>query len=710
MFDYYPQTQKLIWSDVTRSHFGMVPQKEIDHEMFLAAVHPEDRERVRQTGLAMGRPGNGGQLAIEYRAVGDDGRERWLAVRGRMLFDSGNRPIRMIGTVLDIGERKRLEEQLRRQAEELEKVMEVAPVAVLVSRELDCHQITGNRAANLLCELDEPANLSSSPDGDKLPGWRFVRDGVPIPPQELPIQIACTTGKEVRDWEAEMIMSSGARKFIWGGASPLRDAAGQVRGAVGAFEDITAIRLRADAALRESQERFRIRTLFMANMSHELRTPLNSILGFSGILRRDKSMSAKQAEALDIISRSGAQLLALIDDILDMIRIETGHERLEIATADAVELVREVMSMMHALARQKKLALSSAWSGETVRLIRVDGPKLRRILVNLLENAIKYTDAGSVTLRLNTVFGEGGKPRLKIEVQDTGIGIAPEEQPHIFEAFVQLSRPNARKGSGLGLAICREALRIMGGTIRVESSLGKGSTFYVELPVEIANESVAEDTRSATSSDREQWRILLIEPDSSNRLLFTRLLQGAGFRLRSAEDAETGMAIFREWEPHFIWLDIRLQTAAGIEVATRIRALQGGRSVKIAALSANRFADKHAGVSAGVIDDFIRRPWGANAILECMERLLGVRHFRFDPAAKPVAVSAASDLSGVAGLHEGLKSQLLKAVLLLDKQRIIEAIHSVSAIDPALAAELTTHAEALEFTLIMRAVLPKGPS
>ena len=710
MFDYYPQTGKLVFSNITKTYFGMAPQTDIDHDMFLAAVHPEDREHVRQTGLALTMPGTDGQLAIEYRSVGvEDGRERWLGVRGRMLFDPDNRATRMIGTVLDISVRKRLEEQLRQRAETLEKLMEVAPVALLVANDPECREISGNPAGNEMFEAEQGANLSLTQKGGSYPDLQFFRGGRAVLPKELPLQVAVAAGIEVRDWEAEAIMPSGARKFIWGGATPLRDAAGRVRGAVGAYQDITSMRQRAEATLRTSEERLRTMTLFLANVSHELRTPLGAILGFSWLLRREESLSDKHAEALDMISRSGSHLLTLINDTLDIARIETGHESLQITTVNVIELVREVMDMMHVPAQQKNLELSSAWIVPAARLIRIDGPKLRQILVNLLGNAIKYTDTGSVTLRVEMArVADAGKLRLRIEVQDTGVGIAPEEQAHVFEPFVQLSRTNTRKGSGLGLAICRETAHIMGGAIEVTSSPGMGSTFRVELPVEIAEESgfgdVSEIDSRVVAPDQPQFRILLIEDDKANRLLLMRLLEGAGFQVRTAADTETGMGVCSEWRPHFVWLDLRLHGTIGVDAIARIRALPDGRDMKIAVLTTGVFDEQRDAFLVAGADDFVRRPWSPRIIFECMERLLGVKYVHSAPPAR--SVTGPYDLTGIDRLPENLKSTLLNALLLLDKERIVRAIHSISSIDPALGGQLTRHAEALEFTAILHAVQP----
>jgi PAS domain S-box-containing protein len=255
-FDFYPQSQKLIWSDITKGHFGLPPEADADHGMFLRAVHPDDRERIRQTGLSLLVPGCDGRLAADYRTIGvQDGKERWIAVRGRMLFDEENRPTRLIGTTLDISERKRLEEELRRRAEELQKIMDVAPVALFVAHDPECREVTVNRMGNTMLEAAEGANSPSAPGGST-PPCPFFRDGVEIPVHELPLQTAAR-GVEVRDSELEALLPSGRRRLHWGHATPLRDAAGRVRGAIAAVQDVTEARQRTDALLRESEERFR---------------------------------------------------------------------------------------------------------------------------------------------------------------------------------------------------------------------------------------------------------------------------------------------------------------------------------------------------------------------------------------------------------------------------------------------------------------------
>jgi signal transduction histidine kinase len=226
------------------------------------------------------------------------------------------------------------------------------------------------------------------------------------------------------------------------------------------------------------------KTTFLANMSHELRTPLNAILGFSNLLRESRRVPEKQRRDLDIINRSGEHLLSLINDVLDMAKIDAGHILIENALLDLSDLAYGVMDLMRLRAKEKGIELSLQQTTEFCEFVRADGEKLRQVLVNLVGNAVKYTERGSVILRV------GGRPAedsqnclLVMEVQDTGIGIAAEDQARIFDPFVQAGKLSSYKGTGLGLAITKKYIELMEGTIQLESAPGKGSVFRVQIPV-----------------------------------------------------------------------------------------------------------------------------------------------------------------------------------------------------------------------------------
>jgi PAS domain S-box-containing protein len=254
-FDYCPETERFISSEIARRHFGLHPEVSRTRVDFLSAIHPEDRARVREVGMTA-IPGRNGEFAEEFRTIGiEDGRERWIALRGRTVFDAQGRPVRLIGTTVDVSERKELEEELRRRVEELQTIMDVAPVALFTAHDPECREVTVNRMANAIMETPEGSYSRSAPGGPISPR-KYLRDGVEVPSDQLPLQTAAR-GVAVRDAELEVVLPSGTRKVLLGHAVPLYDAGGRVRGAIAAAQDVTAVRRRAEDLLRESEERFR---------------------------------------------------------------------------------------------------------------------------------------------------------------------------------------------------------------------------------------------------------------------------------------------------------------------------------------------------------------------------------------------------------------------------------------------------------------------
>ena len=455
----------------------------------------------------------------------------------------------------------------------------------------------------------------------------------------------------------------------------------------------------------------RAKTIFLANMSHELRTPLNAILGFSNLLR-EGNISEKQRNDLDIINRSGEHLLNLINDTLDVAKIEAGRSILEIAPCELNSLIHDLINMMRVRAEAKNLALDVVQSAEFPRRVRADAPKLRQVLINILGNAIKYTEKGSVTLRLGAGLADNaGRLLLTFSVEDTGIGIAQEDQAQIFEAFVQLGKPAVQKGTGLGLTITRQFVELMGGTIHVESAPGKGSRFSVELPVELAQESEVMaprmDSRRIIGLEpgQPEYRVLVVEDEKGNSMVLERILESAGFLVGVATDGAQGVEVFQTWHPHFICIDLRMPVMDGFEATKRIRALEGGRDVKIAAVTASVFADERSQVLAAGMDDLVRKPYRPSELFDCIARHLGVRYRRAEalPASprEPPAELRPQDL---APLPEVLRNELSNALISLDRERIAQVIGRVSQRDAALGAMLALCADRFAFTAILDAV------
>jgi CheY-like chemotaxis protein len=295
---------------------------------------------------------------------------------------------------------------------------------------------------------------------------------------------------------------------------------------------------------------------------------------------------------------------------------------------------------------------------------------------------------------------------LMFEVEDTGAGIAAEDQERIFESFVRVGK-TTEKGTGLGLAITRQFLQLMGGAIRLESTPGKGSTFRVEVPVARAEEfeavtPLAGSGRIIGLEPRQaECRVLIVEDEKENSALLDRLLDNAGFAVRLAADGTQGVELFREWRPHFIWMDLRMPAMDGFEAVRRIRALEGGLEVKIAAVTASVFEGQRNEVLAAGFDDFIRKPYRPEAIFDCMARQLGVRYCR---DASPPATTGDSHAADLSALPEELRKDLASAVISLDRALIAGVIGRVAELDAALGVALVDLADRFAYTAILSAL------
>jgi signal transduction histidine kinase/ligand-binding sensor domain-containing protein/CheY-like chemotaxis protein len=464
---------------------------------------------------------------------------------------------------------------------------------------------------------------------------------------------------------------------------------------------------------KESAERAnKAKSAFLANMSHELRTPLNSILGFSTLLRDGNVPEEQRQNDLEIINRSGHHLLGLINNVLDLAKVESGRTELRLEPCDLKNLVTDITEMIRVRATEKNVALRVVDTPGSPRVVRTDGEKLRQVLTNLLGNAVKFTNKGTVTLTVNSRTTEDGRRLLLIfEVEDTGIGIAADDQARIFDAFVQAGNSTTHKGTGLGLTISRQFVKLMGGTIEVASTPGHGSRFRVELPAEPVNESelpqpeTAEGRITGVDLDGQEYRVLIVEDGAENRLILQRLMEGAGFQVRCAENGAQGVELFQRWRPHFIWMDLRMPLMDGKEAVRRIRDLEGGRAAKIAVVTASAFTSERDDVMAAGVDDFIRKPFQPGEIFDCMARHLGLRRvFTRSPQEPRRAPLSKEDLDT---LPRELVDELRTEIVRLDNQRIQDVIARISRSNPAIGQQLSHMAARFAYTAMLEAVRPE---
>ena len=443
----------------------------------------------------------------------------------------------------------------------------------------------------------------------------------------------------------------------------------------------------------------RAKSIFLANMTHELRTPMNAVLGFSRLMQNDNNLTIEQREVLDIINRSGNHLLELINQVLDMSKIESGRIVIENAPFDLGGTIRDIIDMMHERAESKGLTLEIDQCSSFPRVVSADAAKLRHIMINLLSNAIKYTQQGAVVLRLNTQSKSPDDPLVLIcEVEDSGIGIAKEDLSRIFDAFVQVGSLSDQHGTGLGLVITKQYAELMGGCITVDSEPGKGSIFRVYLPATRVNESLVEtfDERSVCSviglePGQAQYRILVVEDQPESRLLLKRLLESVGFSVFEACNGLEGVEMFKRHRPDFIWMDRRMPVMDGIEATQTILALPEGQHTKIAAVTASTYLEERQALLAAGVCAIVYKPYRNEEIFECMATHLGIR-YQYQDHDTHTSSSHVLDYKqatqALADCPETWLMLLQTAAGELDVERCQEIIHQIEAKHVELAEHL----------------------
>ncbi|MES2316380.1 MAG: transporter substrate-binding domain-containing protein [Pseudomonadota bacterium] len=465
------------------------------------------------------------------------------------------------------------------------------------------------------------------------------------------------------------------------------------------------------SAKEEAVAANRAKSVFLSNMSHELRTPLNAILGFSALLRHDANMSPAQKSTLDLINRSGENLLSLINEVLDMSKIEAERLALKKVCFNLGAMLADVAGLMRQRAETKHLQLIVEHGADMPQYVWRDENKLRQMLINLLGNAIKFTDRGTVSMHVTTLAGAlpelPDSLTLAIEVRDSGIGIALEDQARVFESFFQARSRSDQQGTGLGLAITSKLAELMGGRLTLSSEPGVGSCFRIELPVQTAEAEEAgwADVKrgrvTGLAAGQPAYRMLIVEDQLENWTLLQRLLEQAGFAVRVANNGLLGVEAFAEWRPHMVWVDVRMPVMDGIEATRRIRAQDGGAEVKIIAVTASAFRDERALIMAVGMDDFVSKPYREDEIFDCVALHLQVDFVRADVALAEALAKASAlpalQAADFAPLPAELRSQLRAALMALDRGQLAAVVAEIETEWPELAAQIVSMTEAFKF-------------
>ncbi|MBV5319329.1 MAG: response regulator [Desulfobulbaceae bacterium] len=554
------------------------------------------------------------------------------------------------------------------------------------------------------------------PDQWVIPYQHYRADGTtPMSAEDVPL-FRAFQGETFHNEQIVIVQTGGQRCFLLASGQAMFDRHHAKIGAVISLHDITEQKIAEThliAAKEAAEAANRAKSSFLANMSHELRTPLNAILGFSDILRQSPNLTEAQKQNLGIIHKSGDYLLGLINDVLDLSKIDAGLIQLNNAPFDALSMILGAVEMMQGRALEKGLQLRVDQSPDFPRHIIGDETKLRQIVINLLSNAVKATKQGCVILHLGV---QGQAEYLVLEVEDTGSGIASDYLAKIFTAFYQVESFGNQQGTGLGLTITQQFVALMGGRLTVASTLGKGSTFRVELPLQLAGPEYLPEERRESGKVLElepgqpKYRVLVVDDQLENRLLLAQLLEKVGFIVQLAEDGAEAVARFQSWRPRFVWMDQRMPVMDGAEATRRIRVLPGGEKVKIVAVTASVFEQEDTTLLQAGFDAIVHKPYLSEQIYDIMASLLGVRYIYASPEASAPLPSELSS-QALAALPVSLRHAFAEALTTLDVERIETLVAEISAIDAALAASINLLVENYNYQPIVNVLddLPLAP-
>jgi PAS domain S-box-containing protein len=503
-------------------------------------------------------------------------------------------------------------------------------------------------------------------------------DGTPYSSDDCPIFRAFKTGQPCRR-EGEVLWRRDGSSFPSEYAAYPIVSGGVIEGAVVTFSDISE-RLRAQDELRELKDAAetanRAKSEFLAAMSHELRTPLHSVLGHAQLLRRQEGLLGGQVKALSVIQQSGEHLLGLIDEILDMAKIEHGTLDIVDDPFDLHRLLETIAAIMRVRAEAKGLAFTTTESAQLPAAVHGDERRLRQVLTNLLDNAIKYTRSGTVALQVAPHEG-----RIRFVVEDTGIGIEPAHLSEIFNLFHQVRDPSvAVDGTGLGLAISRRLTRLMGGELRVASICGVGSRFWFDLDLpEVDTPAPVAETRAVIGVQGAKRRLLVVDDEDYGRSLLRDLLVPLGFEVHEAADGEAAIEEAVRLRPDAILMDIRMPRLNGLEASRRIRRMAELEGVVIIAISAGAFErDRQHCIESGA-NDFIAKPFRQEKLLDTLCKHLGLTPIHaLDETDAGTATGEPAAIPGTEQLHG-----LLQMATRGDIKGLLDTVEHLESLDPA---------------------------
>ncbi|MHB8712576.1 MAG: response regulator [Trichloromonadaceae bacterium] len=611
----------------------------------------------------------------------------------------------------EIAERRKIEQALHESEERLQSILDNAP-AVIYVKDIQGRYSLVNRKFEELFHVDRERFVGKK-DMDVFSSKvaRALREN------DLTV---LESGRSMQV-EEEVNHDQGLRSYL-SVKFPLRNLRGEAYAVCGISSDITK-RKRVEFALQKSKEAAeaanRAKSIFLANMSHEFRTPLNVILGFSQLLQRDITLTDHSRKHLHTINRSGEHLLGLINDVLEVSKIETGHIILNQMPFDFFGLLDDMESMFQPRAQQKGLSFRVERGTLLPRYLVGDEGKVRQVLINLLGNAVKFTDNGAVTLKVSVVscllpYVEKKDPKqwtFLLEVEDTGVGIASQEMGKVFQPFEQALSGQTKGGTGLGLAISREYACLMGGDITASSELGKGSVFSFCCRLQEGCQAATERNDKirqvvGLAPETAPKKILVVDDRKDSRQFVAELLGLVGFATLEAANGKEAIALFQIEMPDLVLMDMRMPVMDGYEATRRLKATAAGKTTPIIAVSASALIEERENILASGADEFICKPFREHELFAAIGKQLGIAYRYAEPKSSAVQGQEPRKVlsEDLEALPAVLRAELRRALLVLNVSDIRDIIQRIDMINGPLGEGMRRLEREYQFDVLLALV------